>query len=291
MKRRLLVAILVLLIGCSDWLEGPVVWSKDFGGERIVGFIDDSLVIVSSYQTWTQSLGSFIQDHGERSGMGHQRLCVYNYRVQEDGPRWCDTLNNEIDKFNSEPDNYARGQMTDSVIWGGDVSKSIKLWKVGEKAHEKKIKKKFDGCVGEFRATSIKQWLDGFFIVRGDKFLHSLGDSCQYAELDTAARMLTYKRLPYYLKWIEACDDVRAWNKDVYCFTPGKNSFEAVLLLNKSDSLEVPIKFSVGNFYGDVLRPNAHLCILAENKVSCSGIEWRGGLFFYENDEIVVNLE
>jgi hypothetical protein len=108
--------------------------------------------------------------------------------------------------------------------------------------------------------------------------------------LDTIQKITTYKRLDGSLKWIQKCDDVRAWGKDVYCFMPGEHAFEAVLLRNGKDTIEVPIKFTVGDFWGNVLRPNANLCSFVDGKVVCSGSVWRGGLTFYENDEVVVNL-
>lgn len=60
--------------------------------------------------------------------------------------------------------------------------------------------------------------------------------------------------------------------------------------LDKNDTIEVPIKFTLGTFFGDVLKPNGHLCGLVKGTVVCSGMVWRGGLTFIENDKIVVDL-
>ena len=296
--QRLIVAALAALAcvcmwGCSDETE----WNKSFGGAEVVGFIDDSLVIVYDSQGWHQDQGSFIQDHGDISGRGHQRLRIFNYRVEEDGPRWSDTLDNDdIEDFN-----YVKGQLSDSVIWGGDPKSEVSFWKIGEKPRKMKVKKIFDGCSIDVRyTTKLRPWLDGKILVMGNTLnpdidgfdLDSLGSGyCQYAVLDTIQKVITYKRLNANLIWVKRCDDVRAWGNDVYCFMPGEHAFEAVLLRNRIDTIDVPVKFTVGDFWGNVLHPNADLCNLVDGDVICSGVIWRGGLSFYQNEEIVVDLE
>lgn len=285
--------ICVSMWGCGNETE----WNSDFGGAEVVGFIDDSLVIVYDSQGWHQDQGSFIQDHGDISGRGHQRLRVFNYRVQEDGPRWSDTLDNDdVEDFN-----YIKGQLSDSVIWGGDPKSVVSFWKIGSKPRKMNVKKLFDGCSIDVRyTTKLRPWLDGKILVTGNTLnpdidgfnLDSLGsDYCQYAELDTIQKVITYKRLNDDIIWIKRCDDVRAWGDDVYCFMPGEHAFEAVLLRNRMDTIDVPVKFTVGDFWGNVLHPNANLCNLVDSGVICSGAIWRGGLSFYQNEEIVVDLE
>ena len=271
--------------GCGDWFESDVEWNNDFGGARVVGFIDDSLVIVYDFQEWSQDLGGFISDHGERNGLGHQRLRVFNYRVQEDGPRWSDTLNNSsVGDFD-----YVKGQLSDSVIWGAHGLEKFSFWKIGSAPVQKKLKIERENCEGMFEIEKMRPWVNGLIIGLG-KF-DAIGNICQYVIADTAMKTLTYKRLDKDLEWIRKCDDVRAWGDDVYCFMPGKSTFEAVLLRNGVDTIDVPVKFTIGDFWGDVLRPNANLCSLTDGRVVCSGVIWRGGLTFYENDEVVVNLE
>ena len=285
--------ICVSMWGCGNETE----WNSDFGGAEVVGFIDDSLVIVYDSQGWHQDQGSFIQDHGDISGRGHQRLRVFNYRVQEDGPRWSDTLDNDdVEDFN-----YIKGQLSDSVIWGGDPKSVVSFWKIGSKPRKMNVKKLFDGCSIDVRyTTKLRPWLDGKILVTGNTLnpdidgfnLDSLGsDYCQYAELDTIQKVITYKRLNDDIIWIKRCNDVRAWGDDVYCFMPGEHAFEAVLLRNRMDTIDVPVKFTVGDFWGNVLHPNANLCNLVDSGVICSGAIWRGGLSFYQNEEIVVDLE
>ena len=77
------------------------------------------------------------------------------------------------------------------------------------------------------------------FIAKNENSLKSNGQNCQYAVLDTVAKTLTYKRLDKNLKWIENCDDVRAWGDDVYCVWKNDNQTGFYLSVNeqKKDSV------------------------------------------------------
>ncbi len=280
--QRLMVAALaafacVGMWGCSDQVEFK--WSDSRGTPSIAGFIDDSLVVAYDCRGWLETTETWNGGYSDDESCGHDRLLVYNYRVQEDGPRWTDSLTNKRG-------GYHWYQLTDSIFWRWE-GKNILLWKIGETAHEMKLSRKNEGCSQEFEINRIHQWLDDGFIALGGRFSAG-GDSCQYAVLDTIAGTLTYKRLDKNLEWIKVCDDVRAWDDDVYCFMPGEHAFEAVLLRNRIDTIDVPVKFTVGDFWGNVLHPNADLCNLVDGVVICSGAIWRGGLSFYQNSEIVV---
>ncbi|WP_295052597.1 hypothetical protein [uncultured Fibrobacter sp.] len=265
--------------GCSD--DVTFRWSDGRGSAEIAGFIDDSLAVVTDCREWYEDTETWNGGYYSDVSCGHDRMMVYNYRVQENGPRWSDSLTNKSN-------GYHWYQMTDSVFWRWEGD-NILLWKVGEKAHEMRLSRKNDGCSESFKIDRIRQWIDGKFIALGGK-LNADGESCQYAVLDTAAKIIVYKRLDKNLEWIKECDDVRAWGEDVYCFMPGEHNFEAMLLQNKHDTIEVPIKFTIGTFFGDVLKPNGHLCTLVEGVVVCSGIVWRGGLTFIKDEKVVVNL-
>ena len=283
----------VSMCGCSDEI---MHWADGRSLRSVVGFVNDSLVIVSDYHYWTEEVDPFFGTSYDRDGYTHPGLSLYNYRVQLDGAVWFDTLDNSRD----DDFNYIRGQLSDSVIWGGDLKSDVSFWKIGEKPYKMKIKKLFDGCSIDVPYTmKLRPWLGGKILVMGNSRnpniegfnLDSLGEEyCQYAVLDTMQKTVTYKRLDGDLKWIKKCDDVRAWGDDVYCFMSGERAFEAVLLRNGKDTVDVPIKFTIGDFWGDVLRPNAHLCNLIGDKVVCSGIEWRGGLFFYKEEKVIVDL-
>ena len=277
-----LIAVLacVGMWGCSD--DVTFRWSDGRGSAEIAGFIDDSLVVVTDCREWYEDTETWNGGYYSDVSCGHDRMMVYNYRVQENGPRWSDSLTNKSN-------GYHWYQMTDSVFWRWEGD-NILLWKVGEKAHEMKLSRKNDGCSESFKIDRIRQWLNGKFIALGGKF-DADGENCQYAVLDTVGRTLAFKRFDEKLEWIKECDDVRAWEKDVYCFMPGEHAFEAKLLRNEHDSIEVPIKFTIGTFFGDVLKPNGHLCGLVKGVVVCSGIVWRGGLTFYKDEKVVVNLK
>ncbi|MBO7513025.1 MAG: hypothetical protein J6T54_08675 [Fibrobacter sp.] len=233
---KIIAAVLmcVYMWGCGNDME----WNNDFGGAEVIGFIDDSLTIVYDTQGWHQDLGSFVQDHGDISGRGHQRLRVFNYRVQENGPRLADTLDNDdVEDFN-----YVKGQLSDSVIWGGDPKSVVSFWKIGSKPRKMNVKKMFDGCSIDVRyTTKLRPWLGGKILVMGNTLnpdidgfnLDSLGsDYCQYAVLDTIQKVITYKRLNADLIWIKRCDDVRAWGDDVYCVLLDKETYDAKLVVN-----------------------------------------------------------
>lgn len=279
-----LAFVCICMWGCS---EDRIRWNEGFSGAEIVGFVDDSLVMVGSYQMRTESHEGLFEPYWDVIESGHERLCVYNYRIQEEGPRWCDTLG----EYNMT--NAFRGQMTDSIIWGGDMPNSIRLWKIEESQHQIKLKKLTEGCSGEFGVASVKQWLDGKFIARGDKSLNAGGDSCQYAVLDTIEKTLIYKRLDDDLKWIQKCNDVRAWGDDVYCSAPSEQPLEGRILKNNIDTLSSPLIFSRGVFWGKMIELRASICRLEAKAIICLNPDftWRESLKFYQNDEVVVDLE
>lgn len=299
--RRLLVVALTALACVGMWgCSGKTEWNNSFGGAEVVGFIDDSLVIVYDSQGWHQDQGSFIQDHGDISGRGHQRLRVFNYRVQEDGPRWADTLDNDdIEDFD-----YVKGQLSDSVIWGGDPKSEVSFWKIGSKPRKMKVKKIFDGCSIDVRYTAkLRPWLDGKILVMGNELnpdidgfkLDSLGgDYCQYAELDTIQRTATYKKLDGNLKWIKKCDDVRVWGDDVFCLLLDKKDGNSLILKNNVDSIFAPMeKLFEGCFSGNMLELGVRVCSLIKDEIVCSDVKWTGNqeLEFYRNDGTVIYLK
>ncbi len=232
--------VCVCMWGCSDT---EFRWNDVRSGAKVVGFVNDSLVMVGDYRCWTEITDGVGANYKDIDGCGQERLCVYNYRVQEDGPRWCDSLSdrNSTGIFGMEVHSTRpSGQMTDSVIWGGHIDNSIRLWKIGELPHEIRLNKKMEGCSVDFTVQSVKQWLDGTFIARGEKSLNADGDGCQYAVLDTVSKLIIYKRLDEKLEWIKKCDDVRAWGKDVVCLKRRGNELLNLLVNNeRKDSIYV----------------------------------------------------
>ena len=267
--------------GCSDRVEFKWVGR---GNMSIAGFIDDSLVVAYDCRGWLETTETWNGGYSEDESCGHDRLLVFNYRVQEDGPRWTDSLTNKSG-------GYRWYQLTDSIFWRWD-GYNILLWKLGETAHEMKLSRKNEGCLLEFEINRMHQWLNDGFIVLGGR-LSAEEDSCQYAVLDTIAGTLTFKRLSDDLEWIKECDDVRAWDDDVYCSVPGEHPLEGHILKNNTDTLSAPLIFNRGIFWGDMIELRASICSLDTKEISCldTAYTWREPLKFYRNDNVVVELE
>ena len=280
--QRLMVVVItaftcVSMWGCGDQVEFKWVGR---GNMSIAGFIDDSLVVAYDCRGWLETTETWNGGYSDDESCGHDRLLVYNYRVQEDGPRWTDSLTNKRG-------GYRWFQLTDSIFWRWE-GKNILLWKLGETAHEAKISRKNEGCSHSSKIERMHQWLDGTFIALGGSF--SAGeDSSQYAVLDTIAGTLTYKRLDKNLEWIKVCDDVRAWENEVYCVILDNEGEKSLVLKNNQDTISAPRKFAIGGFWGDMIKLSGNICSIKDDSIACSDVTWRGiELKFYRNDEVVV---
>ena len=284
----LLALACVCMWGCGDLLreDGEKEFTGHYikGNANVIGFIDDSLVIVYDFQYWNQDLA----DGTQITGTGKQRLRVFNYRIQENGPRWADTLDNMTEVYD-----YVKGQLSDSVIWGGNGRTSFSFWKLGEVPIVRGVRVNKEGCDVDYGVRLLRPWLNETIIALGENSLKNSGSACQYAILDTVANTLTYKRLDANLKWIEKCDDVRAWGDDVYCSIPGEHSLEGNVIKNQSDTLLAPLAFSRGIFWGNMIELRANICSFDNRKIMCldSAFSWREPLKFYKKDDVVVYLE
>lgn len=275
----------VCMWGCSDT---EFRWSDVRSGAKVVGFVNDSLVMVGDYRCWTEITDGVGANYKDIDGCGQERLCVYNYRVQENGPRWCDSLSNQnstgifgMEVHSTRPS----GQMTDSVIWGGFVNNSIRLWKIGELPHEISLNKKMDGCSVEFTVQSVKQWFDGTFIAKSDRSLSAGDDNCQYAVLDTVSKLIIYKRLDEKLEWIEKCDDVRAWGQNAYCLFFNKEERSSSLFRNDTliHKLENDFSWTAGaklSFQGYMLLLERDVCQIVGTGIECFASASSEGAFF-----------
>ncbi|WP_294111141.1 hypothetical protein [uncultured Fibrobacter sp.] len=288
MARLLAVAITafacVCMWGCSDRVEFK--WSDGRGTPLIAGFIDDSLVVAYDCRGWLETTETWNGGYSEDESCGHDRLLVYNYRVQEDGPRWSDSLTNKRG-------GYHWYQLTDSVFWRWE-GKNVLLWKLGETAHEMKLSRKNEGCSQEFEINRIHQWLDDGFIALGGN-LFAGEDSCQYAVLDTISGTLTYKRLDKNLEWIKVCDDVRAWDDDVYCLERKTENWSVLLSINNIvvDSIEFDIgrEYAVypALFAGSMLHMGDYVCSTTNGKVMKNPyVKSLADLTFINNDGRIV---
>lgn len=267
------------VLGCSDRVEFKWVGR---GNMSIAGFIDDSLVVAYDCRGWLETTETWNGGYSEDESCGHDRLLVFNYRVQEDGPRWTDSLTNKSG-------GYRWYQLTDSIFWRWD-GYNILLWKLGETAHEMKLSRKNEGCLLEFEINRMHQWLNDGFIVLGGR-LSAEEDSCQYAVLDTIAGTLTFKRLSDDLEWIKECDDVRAWGDDVYCVILDDEGENSLVLKNEGVMIPTPRKFAIGGFWGNTIKLSGNICSIHDDEITCSDVIWYGngdGLKFYQNEELVV---
>lgn len=277
----------VSMWGCSD--DVTFKWSDGRGSVEIAGFIDDSLAVVTDCREWYEDTESWNGGYYSDVSCGHDRMMIFSYRVQEDGPRWSDSLTNKSN-------GYHWYQMTDSVFWRWEGD-NILLWKVGEKAHEMKLSRKNDGCSESFKIDRIRQWIDGKFIAPSGK-LDADGEKCQYAVLDTVGRTLAFKRLDEKLEWIKKCDDVRAWGNDVYCLALDRTSYDVYLIVNDSiKDMMMRGEFKLENyaevfFIGNYITLHRTLCKYENNDVhrltsySQQGISFgdgKGNYITYEN--------
>ena len=294
-KFQVVLAVVLACLGIWGCSDTTFEWDEKRSGAKVMGFVDDSLVMVEDYRCWSKYTNYANGSSDDDRGCENARLCVYNYRVQEDGPRWCDSLTG------SYTNGMWDGQFSDSVIWGHlnvQRENSISLWKIGEKPHKISLNRSLEGCSIVFRGNSVKEWVDGAFIVRNEKSLKFGGDSCQYAVLDTLLKTITYKRLDKDLEWIKECDDVRAWGKDVYCLALDRMSYDAYLIVNDSvkDTM-MSNEFKLGNyamvfFMGNYIALHRTLCKYENNDVhrltsySQQGVSFgdgKGNYIIYEN--------
>ena len=296
---KIIAAVLmcVYMWGCSD--DVSMHWSEERSLGKVVGFVDDSLVIVSTSRYWHEEVEPTFGLSYDRSGYAHPGISLYNYRVQLDGPVWSDTLSiSRNDDFE-----YIKGQLSDSVIWGGDPKSEVSFWKIGGKPQKMKIKKLFDGCSVEVRyTTQLRPWLDGKILVMGERSvppdvkgfdLDSLGNEyCQYAVLDTMQRTITYKRLEGDLKWIKKCDDVRAWDGDMYCLKFDKEERTSSLFVNDNLKyiLENDYFWTAGavlQFQGNILLLERDVCRLENGKIKCFASASSSGISFKNREDDV----
>lgn len=260
--------------GCGDLLreDGEKEFTGHYikGNAKVVGFIDDSLVIVYDFQYWNQDLA----DGTQITGTGKQRLRVFNYRVQEDGPRWADTLDNMTEVYD-----YVRGQLSDSVIWGGNGRNTFSFWKLGEEPVAYGVSINKEGCDVDYSVRALRPWLNGDIIALGEETINADGNSCQYAILDTTAKTITYKRLDKDLEWIKQCDDVRALKNKIYCLRTMVHTDQiGHLIVNNEDQGLLEINAAIGPFWGDMLELGNNLCKISDNGLNCLSTRWLGGV-------------
>ena len=185
---------------------------------------------------------------------------------------------------------YGGGQTSlYTKVWKGPL---MTFWKIGEKPIVKNISVETERCSQTFFVKNMRSWIEETIIVLSEKSLRYGGDTCQYAVLDTVAGTLTFKRLDENLKWIQKCDDVRAWGDDVYCVILDNEGENSLILKNINNTIPTPRKFAIGGFWGNMIKLSGNICSIHDDEITCSDVIWYGNeLKFYENGEVVVDLE
>lgn len=181
--------------------------------------INDLLALRTSHRTFHSQTGGMIfgmvsADASESySVKDNGGLHLVNYRSKQPVV-WSDTVNWETNII---------GQVTDSMVYGGDLENGIVLWKIGEKP--KKIKPKWSGdCAFRLRKSSlpdfrVRPWRDGKFLLLGNTPTKSIrADTCQYAILDTTTSEAVLNRFNNKEEaWLSECMDIRYSNNQIIC--------------------------------------------------------------------------
>jgi len=162
-------------------------------------------------------------------------LHLVNYRSKQPVV-WADTVNWETNLI---------GQVTDSMVYGGDLWNEIVLWKIGEKP--KKIKPKWSGdcsyklgknTVPSFR---VRPWRDGKFLLLGNTPTNKLrADTCQYAILDTTTSEAVLNRFNNKEEaWLSECRDIRYSDNQIICLQSAGGQIDIVVNGELSDSQNI----------------------------------------------------
>ena len=211
-----MLLVIAGLVSCSRTEEW---WDSERTVGWVVGIVNDSLALRTSHRTFHSQTGGMIfgmvsADASESySVKDNGGLHLVNYRSKQPVV-WSDTVNWETNII---------GQVTDSMVYGGDLWNEIVLWKIGEKP--KKIKPKWSGdCAFKLRESSlpdfrVRPWRDGKFLLLGNTPTKSIrADTCQYAILDTTTSEAVLNRFNNKEEaWLSECMDIRYSNNQIIC--------------------------------------------------------------------------
>lgn len=203
--------------------------------------INDLLALRTSHRTFHSQTGGMIfgmvsADASESySVKDNGGLHLVNYRSKQPVV-WADTVNWETNLI---------GQVTDSMVYGGDLWNEIVLWKIGEKP--KKIKPKWSGdcsyklgknTVPSFR---VRPWRDGKFLLLGNTPTNKLrADTCQYAILDTTTSEAVLNRFNNKEEaWLSECRDIRYSDNQIICLQSAGGQIDIVVNGELSDSQNI----------------------------------------------------
>lgn len=113
--------------------------------------------------------------------------------------------------------------------------------------------------------------------------------------MDTVARTLTYKRLDKDLEWIKKCDDVRAWDNNVYCLIL-KDVPMNLYLVKNGESLDTLLhnnpydwaSYTRVAFSGNLLNLGNNVCKILDDKISCLGVSIRSAFEYRIGNDFTV---
>ena len=246
----LVIAGLISCSGTEEW------WDSERNVGWVVGIVNDSLALRTSHRTFHSQTGGamfgMISADASESYIvkNHGGLHLVNYRSKQPVV-WSDTVNWETNII---------GQVTDSMVYGGDLWNEIVLWKIGEKP--KKIKPKWSGnCAFRLRKSSIpdfrvRPWRDGKFLLLGKTPTNQLrADTCQYAILDTSTSEAVLSRFNSEEEaWLSECRDIRYSNNQIICLQSAGGQIDTVVNAELSDSKNINGNLEFTELWGNYIK-------------------------------------
>lgn len=207
----------LLLAGCTT---STFEWNEDRTAPTGVrAIVNDSLSLQSSLRCWHKWVDhSFLFTTTDQyDGCSNEGLHLVNYRNKQ-SVVWQDTLDISIGII---------GQLTDSIVYGGDLNSEIHIWKIGRLPVKAKIASWSGNCSESLKKNMsgtpfrMRPWEKNSLIVLGAS-LNSGGDTCQYAIFDSTTGVMEQARFIAANSWLSSCEDITYINNDIYCIKKSK---------------------------------------------------------------------
>jgi len=207
-KSKYIFLLCLIFASCS---KTSFEWNSTRGTSGIRAIVNDSLALQSSTRGWNKTVHSLLSEDDSKGG-DNEGLHLINFRKKSPFI-WSDTLDYNVD---------IQGQLSDSVVFGGDLNNEVSFWKIGQKPVTKKIKSWVGGCSPNiskniaFPNYQIRPWRKGTFLILGTS-IASGSDSCQYAVLDTSTGIIEQSQFSNSDAWISGCEDVNYFSGKTIC--------------------------------------------------------------------------
>jgi len=204
--------VLLFLFSCSS---NEIEWDKKRCGGGFVAIVNDSMALLTTRRCYSSESENFAGTTGE-NGCTHHGLHLVNYRKKQP-PFWSDTLNYAFYSINYD-DFRTEGQWNDSAVYSWR-DETYRLWKIGFKPIEKKVKSTSYSCGKGFSSNRIRTWSDSRFFMPYRKKMPPGGDTCQYALFDIITGHREEHRFAGELSWLAEteCDDIRYMAGQMVC--------------------------------------------------------------------------